>query len=56
MDHPPSRLSTVHELLGFFWAQREWWLIPTAFALVALGLLCTVAQSSAIAPLMYSIF
>jgi hypothetical protein len=50
------RVGIVRELLGFLWARKLWWLMPMVIALLALGLLIVFAQSSAIAPFIYTIF
>lgn len=49
-------LSTIGELFRFFWKERMWWLIPFIVALVILALLLVFAQSSPIAPFLYTAF
>ena len=45
------------ELLGFLWARKLWWLIPMVFRASHAGLLILIfAQSSAIAPFIYTLF
>jgi hypothetical protein len=44
------------ELLGFLWEQKLWWLTPMVLVLLLLGLLLVFAQSSAIAPFIYTLF
>ncbi|HAR37303.1 MAG TPA: hypothetical protein DCS09_01245 [Porphyromonadaceae bacterium] len=51
-----SRLSTVKELFAFFWQNRLWWLIPFVVVLLVIGLLLVFAQTSPIAPLLYTAF
>ena len=51
-----SRTSVVGELFGFLWRQRLWWLIPVMVMLLVFGLLMLFAQSSPIAPFIYTIF
>ena len=51
-----SRTSVVGELFGFLWRQRLWWLIPMMIVLLVFGLLMLFAQSSPIAPFIYTIF
>lgn len=51
-----TRVSIVMELMSFLWLHRQWWLIPMVAALVILGLLLSLAQSSALGPFMYTIF
>ena len=50
------RVGITGELLGFLWARKLWWLIPMVSVLLALGLLLVFAQSSAIAPFIYTLF
>ena len=51
-----SKLASIHELLRFLWIKKQWWLFPIVIALLALGILLTLAQSSALGPFMYTIF
>ncbi len=51
-----GRLGTVGELLQFFWARKLWWLYPVVLILLIFGLLMVFAQSSAIAPFIYTLF
>jgi hypothetical protein len=51
-----SRFSTVGELLSFFWSAKRWWLVPMVVGLFVLGVLIVLAQSSAFAPFMYTVF
>jgi hypothetical protein len=46
----------VGELLGFLWEQKLWWLIPALVVLLALGLLLVFAQSTPLAPFIYTLF
>ena len=50
------RLGVVGELLGFLWKRKLWWLIPMVLMLMAFILLLVFAQSSAIAPVIYTLF
>ena len=50
------RSSVMGELLGFFWQQRLWWLIPMVTVLLVVGLLLLFAQSSPLAPFVYTLF
>lgn len=54
--HLISRFSVVKELLGFLWTQRLWWLIPMVTVLLLFGLLLLFAQSSPMAPFIYTLF
>lgn len=51
-----SKVSTIAELLGFFVKRKEWLLVPIVVALLLLGILLTLAQSSTIGTFMYTIF
>jgi hypothetical protein len=51
-----SKVAIAGELLGFLWAERLWWMIPMVFILLLLGGLIVFAQSSAIAPFLYTLF
>ena len=50
------RVSIMGELLGFLWERKLWWLIPMVSVLLLLGLILFFAQSSAIAPFIYTLF
>jgi Family of unknown function (DUF5989) len=43
-------------LLLFFWSNKWWWLTPMIFILLLFGGLVIFAQSSAIAPFIYTLF
>jgi drug/metabolite transporter superfamily protein YnfA len=51
-----SRLGIFGELLVFLWQRKLWWLIPMIILLVLFGLLLIFAQSSAVAPFIYTLF
>ena len=48
--------SIVGELFGFLWKQKLWWLVPTVVVLLAFGLLLIFAQSTPLAPFVYTLF
>jgi hypothetical protein len=50
------RLSLMGELLVFLREQKLWWLMPMVIVLLLLGGLLIFAQSSAIAPFIYTLF
>jgi len=50
------RSSVMVELLRFLWHERLWWLIPMVIVLLVLGALLLLAQSSPIAPFVYTLF
>jgi hypothetical protein len=51
-----SRFGIVEELFAFFWSNKRWWLVPMLAALFLIGALIVLAQSSAIAPFIYTLF
>jgi hypothetical protein len=48
-------LGIAGELMSFFWSKR-WWLVPMIVTLFLLMALIMLAQSSAIAPFIYTLF
>ncbi len=44
------------ELLSFFMANKRWWLLPMVAVLLLFGVVIILAQSSAIAPFIYTLF
>jgi Family of unknown function (DUF5989) len=51
-----GRFGIVRELLSFFWSNKRWWIVPMLVALSLFGALILLAQSSAIAPFIYTLF
>jgi Family of unknown function (DUF5989) len=49
-------MGIMGELLSFFWQHKWWWLTPMVLVLLIFGLLVIFAQSSAIAPFIYTLF
>jgi hypothetical protein len=47
---------TIGELLLFFWTGKKWWVLPILLALFLCGVLIVLAQSSALAPFIYTLF
>lgn len=50
------RMGIVGELFNFFWQNKWWWLTPMILVLLVFGALIIFAQSSAIAPFIYTLF
>jgi len=50
------RLGIAGELLGFFLANKRFWLVPMIIVLLLFGILIVLAQSSVIAPFIYTLF
>jgi len=51
-----SRLGIVGELLSFFIHNKWWWITPMLIILLLFGFLIIFAQSSAVAPFIYTLF
>jgi len=51
-----GRCGIAGELLSFFWSAKRWWLVPMVVSLFLLAALIVLAQSSAIAPFIYTLF
>jgi hypothetical protein len=51
-----SKLGVFSEFLFFLWQKKLWWLIPMIVVLFFLGLLLIFAQSSSVAPFIYTLF
>jgi uncharacterized protein DUF5989 len=50
------RFGIAGELLSFFWDNKRWWMIPMVGVLFLFAALLILAQSSAIAPFIYTLF
>ncbi len=50
------RFGIAGELLAFFWGNKRWWMLPMVIALFLFAALLILAQSSAIAPFIYTLF
>jgi hypothetical protein len=51
-----NSLGVAGELMIFFGRNKRWWLVPMLVALFLVGALIVLAQSSAIAPFIYTLF
>lgn len=51
-----GKLGVMRELLQFFWKERLWWMIPFVVTLLIIAVLLIFAQSSPIAPFLYTAF
>ena len=56
MQRLAGRSEIVGELFQFLWQQRLWWMIPMVTMLLLFGLLLIFAQSSPLAPFVYTLF
>ncbi len=51
-----SNLSIIGELWGFLRTRKKWWLAPIIVFLILLGALLVLAEGSALAPFIYTLF
>jgi hypothetical protein len=56
MRNTMRNFGVAGELVSFFWTNKRWWLVPMIVTLFLLGVLIVLAQSSAIAPFIYTLF
>ena len=50
------RARVTQELFQFFWKEKLWWLIPMVILLILFGVLLIFAQSTPLAPFIYTLF
>lgn len=46
----------IRELLRFMWGRKKFWLFPIVLMLLIFGTLIVLAQGSAVAPFIYTLF
>lgn len=51
-----AKLSILREFWSFLRVRKKWWLAPVVVFLFALGLILVLAEGSALAPFIYSLF
>ena len=51
-----AKMRVVREFMTFLKHEKKYWLTPIVIVLVLFGLLLVFAQSSAIAPFIYTLF
>ncbi|UCC98532.1 MAG: hypothetical protein JSW66_01295 [Phycisphaerales bacterium] len=51
-----SKIAIIREFWLFLRVRRKWWLVPIVISLLLLGALLIFAESSAIAPFIYTLF
>ena len=51
-----QRFGIAGELFAFFWSNKRWWMYPILITLGIFAILLIIAQSSAIAPFIYTFF
>lgn len=49
-------VGVLKELWAYMGARKKWWLLPPLLVLLLLGGLLVLAQGSAIAPFIYTVF
>jgi hypothetical protein len=49
-------MSFLKEIWAFMRARKKYWLIPILLSMVLLGALIVLAQGSAVAPFIYTLF
>jgi hypothetical protein len=49
-------VGVLKELWAYMGARKKWWLLPPLLVLLLLGGLLILAQGSAIAPFIYTVF
>jgi hypothetical protein len=49
-------LTLSRELFAYMGARRKWWLLPVLVVVLLFGGLLVLAQGSAVAPFIYTIF
>lgn len=50
------RFGIAGELITFFARNKRWWMLPMIFVVLMLGVVMILAQSSVIAPFIYTLF
>ncbi len=50
------RFGIAGELMYFLWSNKRWWMLPMMAVLLMFGIVMVMAQSSAIAPFIYTLF
>ena len=51
-----SKRTVLRDLWDFLLAEKKYWLLPIVLIFVLLGLLIAVAQTTALAPFIYTLF
>lgn len=51
-----GKLSILREIWRFVRVRKKWWLAPIILLLLTLGLILILAEGSALAPFIYSLF
>jgi len=51
-----GKLSILREFWAFLRVRKKWWLAPIIILLLCLGLILVLAEGSAVAPFIYTLF
>lgn len=51
-----ERLALLSEFMDFIRYRKAWWMLPVVIALLVIGVLIIVAESSTLAPFIYPLF
>jgi len=51
-----QRFGVAGELLSFFARNKRWWMLPVILSVLLLAIVIILAQSSALAPFIYTLF
>ncbi len=50
------KVRIMQELMAFLWERKLWWMMPMVLTLLLFGMLILFAESSAVAPFIYTLF
>jgi len=56
LEQPPENMSLMKELWLFMMERKAWWITPIVVLIVLFGALIVLAEGSAVAPFIYTIF
>jgi len=51
-----GKLSIISELWDYLKMRKKWWLAPIVFFLLLIGVMLILAEGSAVAPFIYTLF
>ena len=51
-----NKYGLIQELWAFMKIRKKWWLLPIVVVMLLLGILLAFAETSALAPFIYTIF
>ena len=56
IDSAGRKVGIMQELMVFLWERKLWWMAPMVLTLLLFGMLILFAESSAVAPFIYTLF